>query len=68
MSREIMTQLKSARKAKRITQGDVARACGLHTSMVSLCERGLRRITLDKVVTWAALVGLRLVLERAEGE
>ena len=68
MSKEIMQQLREARKARRMRQREIAQVLGLSSDMVAKIERGVRRPKLDQVIVWAALVGLRLVLERVEGE
>ena len=63
-----MQQLREARKARRMRQREIAQVLGLSSDMVAKIERGVRRPKLDQVIVWAALVGLRLVLERVEGE
>lgn len=68
MSSGIMERLRSARKAKRIKQREIARALGVSQHLVSGIERGRVAVAVDRLCVWAALVGLRVVLEQVEGE
>jgi len=68
MSEGIMARLRRARKAKRIRQREIAAALDVTVPQVSRLERGRRAATVDQLCVWAALVGLRVVLESVEGE
>lgn len=68
MSEGIMARLRDARKRKRVRQREIADALGVKQPLVSRMERGRRSATVDQLCVWAALVGLRVVLESVEGE
>lgn len=52
--------ISNARKARRLTQRDVASAAGLHETYISLIERGIRNPTWTVVAKIAAVLRISL--------
>lgn len=64
---DVPRQLAAAREAVRMTQRQLAEACGVHQSEISRIERGQVSPTLDTVARLAAPLGVRLTIVDADG-
>lgn len=58
--RSIMTEhpLKTYRKNRQMTQGELASVLGISDAMVTHIENGRRPITPAKAVAWAPILGI----------
>lgn len=63
----LITQLRAARKAQRLTQGVVAKRAHYSLSFLSNCEVGNTTPSLDTLTAWAAALGYDLVLTPRAG-
>ena len=54
----MLVHLRSVRVSKKLTQTDVARACGVSPALISRLESGTRRGTLPVVLRIAAVLGV----------
>ena len=54
------TALRALRKARRLSQGDVARLAGVSASAISQAERGQRGLSLDTLLELSGMLGITL--------
>ena len=60
ISKKFGKSLRKSRLEKRMSQGDIARALGVHRSYISGLERGVRNPTLLNIGRLAKAVGVEL--------
>jgi ribosome-binding protein aMBF1 (putative translation factor) len=64
---DVPRQLAAAREAARLTQRQLAEACGVHQSEISRIERGQVSPTLETLARLTAPLGVRLAIVDADG-
>ena len=60
ISKKFGKNLKKIRLEKKMSQGDVARALGVHRSYISGLERGVRNPTLTNIERIAKALGINI--------
>jgi len=63
---ELVRQLRQARMASRLSQGELAEALGVSRGAVGNYEQGLREAPFDYLVVWARACGVELEVRLVE--
>lgn len=61
-SQQLGLELKAARKARKLTQSDLAARLGLSQSRISHLELHAEELSIEQVMAWCAVVGLELAI------
>lgn len=60
ISSKVRKNIKAIRTKKKVSQGDIAKALGVHISYISQIERGIRNPTLSTIEKIAGVLGVSI--------